>query len=127
MHVTTEQIKRLAKLAKLGFDDDRLAELAKEMESIIAFADEIKTALDGFETQEGSDMTARAEADKIARAEAEGEESDGQGGFPISGVPPVQYDQLRDDVAGESLSAEEVTSNSAQTENGYFKVRRVVR
>jgi aspartyl-tRNA(Asn)/glutamyl-tRNA(Gln) amidotransferase subunit C len=45
MNITTEQARYIAKLAKLSFEGEELDKIAREMESIIGWANEI-TALD---------------------------------------------------------------------------------
>lgn len=40
--ITTEEIKRLAKLVKIGFSDDELSTFQKQLTSIMAMIDQLK-------------------------------------------------------------------------------------
>lgn len=97
MAVTIDEIKTLARLAKLRFDDARCNEFVGEFEEIIAFADTINGAVEG---------------DTSSISEVGGRE--------------ISLDRLRGDETEESLPAEKILSN-VQSDNGYFTVRRVVK
>lgn len=45
--VNTDDIKKIAKLAKLSVDEDEIEELTKDMQEIILFADTINLAMEG--------------------------------------------------------------------------------
>ncbi len=95
--ITTEEIKALARLAKLQFDDARCEEFSKEFEEIVAFAGEINSSVVG----------GTSEIREIGGRE-------------------IALSDLRADEVEPSLSAEKITSN-VEAENGCFTVRRVVK
>ena len=97
MAISEKEIKTLAKLCKLEFDDERCKEFAGEFEEIIAFADTINSSVAG---------------DTSAIREVGGRE--------------IALSELRRDEVAESLPVEKVTSN-VEAEGGYFPVRRVVK
>lgn len=92
-----EEIKALARLCRLEFNDERCAEFEREFEEIIAFADRVNCEIAG---------------DNASIREVGGRE------IPLA--------ELRPDVVGESLPNEKITSN-VRAEGGYFPVRRIVR
>ena len=95
--ITSEEIKTLAKLCKLEFDDERIEEFRSGFEEIIGFANTINSSVAG----DTSDIR-----------EVGGRE--------------IALKDLRCDEVEDSLSAEKVTSN-VEAEGGYFPVRRVVK
>lgn len=95
--ITQEEIKSLARLAKLSFTDEELQSFSSEFVEIIAFADEINGQIEG-DTDSIREVAERA----------------------------VALNDLRADEVCESLPEEKVTAN-ALSENGYFSVRRVVK
>ena len=97
MSTTQEEIKSLARLAKLSFTDDELQSFSSEFEEIIAFADEINSQIEG-DTDSIKEVAERS----------------------------VALEDLRADEVSESLPEEKITAN-AVSENGYFSVRRVVK
>jgi aspartyl-tRNA(Asn)/glutamyl-tRNA(Gln) amidotransferase subunit C len=97
MAVTIQEIKTLARLARLDFDDEKCAEFAPKFEEIIAFADRINEQVDG-DTDSIREVTSRT----------------------------VKWEDLREDVVQESLPNEKILSN-VEGENGYFPVKRVVK
>lgn len=97
MSVTREEIKTLAKLAKLDFSDDRCASFEGEFEEIIRFANTINCEIEG---------------DNTSICEVGGRE--------------VALENLRADEVCESLPNEKITSN-VEAQDGYFPVRRVVK
>lgn len=97
MSVTRQQIKTLARLARLDFDDKKCEEFAPRFEEIIAFADTINNSV------EGDTDTIREVIDRTA-----------------------EWKELREDVVEESLPQGKILSN-VESENGYFPVKRVVK
>ena len=97
MAISQEEIKALAKLAKLSFDDERCKEFAGEFEEIINFADAVNSTIGG-----------------------------GTENIREVGGKEIDFSSLRADETGESLPAEKITSN-VRSEGGYFPVRRVVK
>lgn len=97
MSVTRQQIKTLARLARLDFDDEKCEEFAPRFEEIIAFADTINNSV------EGDTDTIREVIDRTA-----------------------EWKELREDVVEESLPQGKILSN-VDSENGYFPVKRVVK
>ena len=97
MAVSRDEIKTLAKLAKLEFDDKRCEEFAGGFEEIIEFANTINSSVAG---------------DTSAIREVGGRE--------------IALENLRSDEVKESLPVEKITSN-VESEGGYFPVRRVVK
>lgn len=95
--ISNDEIKSLARLAKLSFDEQNLGDFAESFREIIEFADRINAEIDG-----GNAEIREVGGEKIALAE------------------------LRSDEVKESFSVEKITSN-VRSENGYFKVRRVVK
>lgn len=95
--ITSDEIKTLAKLCKLEFDDERCEEFRGEFEEIIGFANTINSSVAG-DTSDIREVGGR----EVALAD------------------------LRKDEVEESLSAEKITSN-VEAEGGYFPVRRVVK
>lgn len=97
MAISTEEIKTLAKLAKLEFTQEQLSAFEGEFNEIIAFADDINAYVGG-DAQSIREVSARAE----------------------------ELSSLRADEVVESADSGDITSG-AKGENGYFAVRRVVR
>ena len=97
MSVSKEEIKTLARLARLDFDDDRCAEFEGEFAEIIEFANTINSSVAGDTS-----------------------------GIREVGGADISLDELRSDSVKESLPAEKITSN-VQSEDGYFQVKRVVK
>ena len=97
MAITQEEIKSLARLAKLSFTDEQLQGFSSEFGEIIAFADEINRYVEG-DTYEIKEVEKRF----------------------------VELNELRSDEVQESLPSEKITGN-AVCENGYFSVKRVVK
>lgn len=92
-----DEIKALAKLAKLEFDDERCSSFEGEFREIIEFADMINCEISG---------------DNSSISEVGGRE--------------IALADLRGDEVGVSLPNEKILSN-VEGEDGYFPVRRVVR
>lgn len=97
MAITEQEIKNLAKLAKLNFSEDEMQSFAGEFEEIIEFANGINASVSG-DTSTIREVVART----------------------------VRWEDLRGDEVVESLPNEKVTSN-VRAENGYFPVKRVVK
>lgn len=97
MSVTKQEIKALARLARLDFSDERCEEFAPEFDEIIGFANQINEEVEG-DTATIREVSSRA----------------------------VRLSDLRADEVEESLPAEKIVSN-VQSENGYFSVKRVVK
>lgn len=97
MAVTIEEIKTLARLAKLSFDEEGYERFAGEFEEIINFADAINCEIAG---------------DTSSISEIGGREA--------------RLSELREDIVKESLPNEKIVSN-VQSENGFFPVKRVVK
>lgn len=97
MTVTREEIKNLARLARLEFDDERCAAFEGEFEEIVRFANAVNCEIAG-------------DTDTIREV----------------GGREIALEDLRSDEVRESLPNEKITSN-VKAENGYFSVRRVVR
>lgn len=92
-----EEIKTLARLARLSFDDERCAEFESGFQEIIEFANAINCEITG---------------DNSTISEVGGRR--------------IALSELRVDEIGESLPNEKILSN-VEGEDGYFPVRRVVR
>ena len=97
MAITQKEIKSLARLARLEFDDEACAEFSGEFEEIIAFADRINAEVGG----------ATSDIREVGGAQ-------------------IAYDDLRADEVKDSLPNEKILSN-VEGEGGYFPVRRVVK
>lgn len=97
MSITTDEIKTLARLARLEFSDERCEQFAGEFDEIINFANGIN------EQVEGSSESIR-----------------GIGGETVA------YENLREDEVKDSLPNEKILSN-VEGSNGCFTVRRVVK
>ena len=97
MAVTEKQIKTLAKLAKLDFDDEKCKTFLGEFDEIIEFANTINSAVVG---------------DTESLKEVGGRE--------------IALENLREDIVQESLPNEKIVSN-VEAEGGFFPVKRVVK
>lgn len=97
MAISEKEIKALARLAKLDFDDEACAAFSGEFEEIIAFADRINAQIDGATTD-----------------------------IREVGGEIIDYENLRADDVKDSLPNEKILSN-VEGEGGYFPVRRVVK
>ncbi len=97
MAISIEEIKTLARLARLEFSDERCEEFAGEFEEIINFANGVN------EQVEGSSESIRQ----------------------IGGTS-VAYEDLRADEVESSLPNEKILSN-VEGSGGFFTVRRVVK
>lgn len=97
MSVTKQEIKTLARLARLEFDDGRVESFIGEFEEIIGFADRINQTIDG-DTSSIQEVGGREEA----------------------------LCNLREDKVEASLPNEKIVSN-VQSEGGFFPVKRVVK
>ena len=95
MSISVDEIKWLAKLSKLDFDDERAAAFSGDFDEIVEFADRINSQIAGDTT-------------KIREV----------------GGSEIAFADLRKDEVKESLPVEKVTSNVV-SEGGYFTVRRV--
>ncbi len=95
--VTKDEIKTLARLARLDFDDERAASFAPEFDDIIEFANGVSDEIEGDNSS----------IDEV-------------------GGRSVDMRDLRSDEVAESFPCEEITQNVA-SENGYFPVKRVVK
>ncbi len=97
MSVTREEIKALARLARLDFPEEKCDEFLGDFEEIIEFANAVNCSIAG---------------DNAAISEVGGR--------------IVALSDLREDEVGDSLPNEKITSN-VEAEDGYFTVRRVVK
>jgi aspartyl-tRNA(Asn)/glutamyl-tRNA(Gln) amidotransferase subunit C len=97
MAVTNQEIKMLARLCRLDFDDEKCAQFAPQFEEIIAFANRINEQVEG-DTDSIREVTSRT----------------------------VKWEDLREDVVKESLPNEKILSN-VEGEGGFFPVKRVVK
>ncbi len=97
MSVTKQEIKTLARLARLEFSDERCEEFAPEFDEIIGFANLINEEVEG-DAETIREVSSRA----------------------------VALEDLRGDEVEISLPAEKIVS-CVQSENGYFPVKRVVK
>ncbi len=97
MSVTVKEIKTLAKLSKLDFDDERAENFIGEFEEIIAFADRINQTVEGV-TEDIREVGGRE----------------------------IALEDLRADVVQDSLPNEKILSN-VEAQDGYFPVKRVVK
>jgi aspartyl-tRNA(Asn)/glutamyl-tRNA(Gln) amidotransferase subunit C len=97
MSVTIEEIKILARLSRLDFDDEKCRQFAPEFEEIIEFANKISEQVEGS-TEEIREVTSRT----------------------------VEWKNLREDEVEESLPNEKILSN-VESDNGFFPVKRVVK
>jgi aspartyl-tRNA(Asn)/glutamyl-tRNA(Gln) amidotransferase subunit C len=97
MAISVAEIKTLAKLCKLDFDDEKCREFAPEFEEIIEFANRINEQVEG-DTDSIREVNSRT----------------------------IDWEDLRSDEVTESLPNEKILSN-VQGENGYFSVKRVVK
>lgn len=95
--MTAEEIKSLARLAKLEFDDERCASFKDGFDEIIAFADRINQEVEGdVQTIHGAGSAER------------------------------ELEELREDCVQPSLENGKILSN-AEGADGFFPVRRVVK
>lgn len=97
MAITEKEIKTLAKLSKLDFDEEKCKSFMGEFEEIIAFANTINTSVEG---------------DTSSISEIGGRE--------------IELENLRADEVRESLPNEKITSN-VEAQGGFFPVKRVVK
>ncbi len=97
MSVTEKEIKTLAKLAKLDFDDEKCKSFSGEFDEIIEFANTINDAVVG---------------DTATLKEVGGRE--------------IALENLREDIIKPSLPNEKIVSN-VEAEGGFFPVKRVVK
>jgi aspartyl-tRNA(Asn)/glutamyl-tRNA(Gln) amidotransferase subunit C len=97
MAVTNQEIKMLARLCRLDFDDEKCTEFAPQFEEIIAFANRINEQIEG-DTDSIREVSSRT----------------------------VKWEDLREDEVKESLPNEKILSNVAG-EGGFFPVKRVVK
>jgi aspartyl-tRNA(Asn)/glutamyl-tRNA(Gln) amidotransferase subunit C len=96
-NITKEQIKSLAKLAKLSFTEEELEKMVGEFGQIVAFADSINRMIEG---------------DNSLLKEVGGRQ--------------VPLENLREDEVIPSLNSQKILSN-VEEQNGYFAVKRVVK
>lgn len=97
MAVSEKQIKTLARLSRLRFDEEEIASFAKEFDEIIDFANTVNAEVEG-DTDNIREVPART----------------------------VAWEDLREDEVKDSLPAEKILSN-VKSDNGYFPVKRVVK
>lgn len=97
MAITENELKSLARLARLGFSEGEIEEFRAGFGEIIEFADRINSQVAG----ETSDIREVGGAQKNA-------------------------DELRCDEVEESLENQKILSN-VEGEGGYFRVKRVVK
>jgi aspartyl-tRNA(Asn)/glutamyl-tRNA(Gln) amidotransferase subunit C len=97
MSVSYDEIKTMARLARLQFTDEDCKQFSKEFDEIIAFADTINSQVEG-DTSSIREVSART----------------------------VKWEDLRDDVVVPSLDNEKILSN-VESDNGFFPVKRVVK
>jgi aspartyl-tRNA(Asn)/glutamyl-tRNA(Gln) amidotransferase subunit C len=97
MAISKGEIKTLARLCRLEFDDDKCEKFAPEFEEIIEFANRINEQVEG-DTESIREVTSRT----------------------------IDWEDLRPDMVKESLPDEKILSN-VEGENGYFSVKRVVK
>lgn len=97
MSISKQELKTLARLARLEFSEEEEEKFIPDFEEIIAFAGQINNEVEG-DTSAIREVTART----------------------------VKWEDLREDEVEESLPCEKVTSN-VTPQDGYFPVRRVVK
>lgn len=97
MAITEEEIKVLARLARLDFDESRCGSFVGEFEEMIQFANTVNCEIEG---------------DTATIREVGGRE--------------IALEELRCDEVEESLPVDKILSN-VKAEGGYFSVRRVVK
>lgn len=97
MAVSLKEIKTLARLSRLEFDDEKCAEFSPDFEEIIQFANRINQQVEG-DTESIKEVTSRT----------------------------IAWEDLREDVVTESLPNEKILSN-VDSDNGFFPVKRVVK
>jgi aspartyl-tRNA(Asn)/glutamyl-tRNA(Gln) amidotransferase subunit C len=97
MAISKSEIKTLARLCRLDFDDEKCEQFAPEFEEIIEFANKINEQVEG-DTESIREVTSST----------------------------IAWEDLRRDVVEESLPNEKILSN-VEGENGYFSVKRVVK
>lgn len=93
-HITLEQVRHVAKLARLAVPEDRLPDFTAKLESILTYVEQLKEV-----DVEGIEPTSHA--------------------IPITNV-------LRADVAGDTMSLEDVLKNAPQSDGPFFKVPKVI-
>ena len=94
MAISKAEIEKLAKLGRLRFSEEELAEFAGEFDEIIAFADTINESVEG-------------KTDEIRSV----------------GSELVSFEELREDVVVPSLPNEKIVSN-VEDKNGFFSLKR---
>ncbi|MGN0817696.1 MAG: Asp-tRNA(Asn)/Glu-tRNA(Gln) amidotransferase subunit GatC [Candidatus Coproplasma sp.] len=97
MAVSEKEIKTLARLARLRFDDGEISGFVKEFDEIIDFANTVNCEVEG-DTADIREVPART----------------------------IAWENLREDEVESSLPSEKILSN-VQSDNGYFPVKRVVK
>lgn len=97
MAVSEKEIKTLARLARLRFDDEEIAGFVEEFDEIIEFANAVNGEVEG-DTVDIREVPART----------------------------IAWEELREDRVEVSLDAQKILSN-VQSDNGYFPVKRVVK
>lgn len=91
--MTKKDIQELASLSKIRLTDEELERFSNEMETIITSVE----TLNDFEEKTGCDIK------NVKFTE-------------------IDFEQLRKDEVGDSMSQEDVLANAPHKENGYFKV-----
>ncbi|MGN0814389.1 MAG: Asp-tRNA(Asn)/Glu-tRNA(Gln) amidotransferase subunit GatC [Candidatus Coproplasma sp.] len=97
MAVSEKEIKTLARLARLRFEDEEIAGFVKEFDEIIDFANTVNNEIEG-DSADIREVPART----------------------------IAWEDLREDEVVESLDSQKILSN-VNSDNGYFPVKRVVK
>ena len=92
--LSIEEVRHVAKLARLALTDQQLTRLAPQLEAILHYID------------------------KMAEVDTSGVE-------PMAQPLPV-YNVLREDVARDGLTLEQVLQNAPQTDGPFFQVPKVI-
>jgi len=91
--LTKEDIQKLASLSKIKLSDEEVEKFTKDMETIISSVE----TLENFEEKTNSCLK-KVEYNQIP------------------------FEELREDVAGNSMKQEDALANAPQQQSGYFKV-----
>ncbi len=95
--ITPDEVRRIAALASIGVEDDEVERMARELDHIMGFVEQLQTV-----------DTARVEpTDQVT-------------GLVDVWRPDTVY------AAAEKLSRDELLANAPDQQDGFFKVRRVL-
>ena len=97
MAVSEKEFKTLARLARLSFEDEEIADFVKEFDEIIDFANAVNNEIEG-DSADIREVPART----------------------------IAWEDLREDEVVDSLDPQKILSN-VNSDNGYFPVKRVVK